>query len=323
MLKAYGQEVNCIFDLFGYSENDITKSIGWTLNNCPEFLELIFKELLNIKKINSNNIIIEYQKYENNKGITDLEITDLQNFYVIIEAKKGWILPSEEQLTLYSEREDFVKSNVPYKVIVSMSECKKKYSDLYLPKVINNIPIKHLSWEGIVQCINKSINMSSNKSKQLLNQLLTYMKGIMNMQKEDSNWVYIVSLSTRYANEVDTYIDIVTKHHKYYHPVGTNGWPSDPPNYIAFRYYGKLQSIHHIDEYTVTNNLHDEIKEMADKNCEKPHFVYSLGKPIIPNHDVRCGKSVVQASRHWAILDTLLTNNTITDAINESKKRYK
>ncbi|MCG2728873.1 MAG: hypothetical protein L6276_01100, partial [Acetobacterium sp.] len=39
-----------------------------------------------------------------------------------------------------------------------------------------------------------------------------------------------------------SWIDIVEKRNKYFHPMGMNGWPKEPPNYIAFRYYGKLQS---------------------------------------------------------------------------------
>ncbi len=37
--------------------------------------------------------MIRYQEFEKDKGITDLEITDNQKFYIIIEAKRGWVLP--------------------------------------------------------------------------------------------------------------------------------------------------------------------------------------------------------------------------------------
>ena len=85
---------------------------------------------------------------------------------------------------------------------------------------------------------------------------MEYFGGIMSTQQKTSNWVYVVSLS--YAKAGDsclTYVDIVEKKGKYYHPFGNN-WPKEAPNYIAFRYDGKLQSIHHIESYVITRNAH-------------------------------------------------------------------
>ena len=63
--------------------------------------------------------------------------------------------------------------------------------------------------------------------------------------------------------------DIVNKKRIYFHPVGggPGGWPSEPPNYIAFRYGGKLQTIHHIDQndFTEAMGIYSRIKKMDDK----------------------------------------------------------
>ncbi|WP_218313315.1 hypothetical protein [Alteromonas antoniana] len=37
-----------------------------------------------------------------------------------------------------------------------------------------------------------------------------------------------------------TWVDVVTKDNSYFHPLGTSGWPSTPPNYVAFRKDGQL-----------------------------------------------------------------------------------
>lgn len=87
-LVAYGTEVNSIFQLIGNLENDITKSIAWSLTRCPAFLKLVINEVMPID-INPQNVRIKYQEFEKNKGITDLEITDDSLFYIIIEAKRG------------------------------------------------------------------------------------------------------------------------------------------------------------------------------------------------------------------------------------------
>ena len=316
-LKAY----NSIFQLIGDKENDITKSIAWTLCKCPVFLKNVIFEILNIY-VNPEEVDILYQNYEKKNGITDIEMTDGQSFYMIIEAKRGWNLPGAEQLSMYSLREEFQMANVPYKVIVSMSECSMEYSRLNLPfEEVNGIPVKHLSWRKVYELASASRGASNNKQKYLLDELREYLGGIMTMQTKDSNWVYVVVLSGKKPENCElTWIEIVKKHKKYFHPLGINGWPSSPPNYIAFRYSGKLQAIHHIDDYVVTKNLHEEIPEMPDKIEQHNHLVYKLGPAIIPPKEIKNGK-ISRNVRIRAMIDTLLTSDTISDALEISKSR--
>lgn len=51
------------------------------------------------------------------------------------------------------------------------------------------------------------------------------------------------------------------------------------------------------------------------------HFVYELGPAIIPPKDIRTGNKIVRSNRVWAQLDTLLTSDTITEAMEISKAR--
>lgn len=320
-LVAYGTEVSSVFQLIGNLENDITKSIAWALARCPEFLKAVINEVMSLE-INTQNVRIKYQEFEKNKGITDLEITDDTSFYIIIEAKRGWILPGAEQLALYSQRRNIIESPVSNKAIISMSECSEDYANAYLPfKVINDIPVNHLSWKKIYELANSAKVGSSISQKNLLKELMRYLGGIMTMQAKESNWVYVVSLSTAKPENCDlTWIELVEKKMKYFHPFGINGWPKEPPNYIGFRYGGRLQSIYHIESYSIVKNLHDEIEEMPNLEDEYEHFVYSLGKPIIPSKVVKTG-NIYASGRKWAMLDTLLTADTIHEASEISKKR--
>lgn len=83
---------------------------------------------------------------------------------------------------------------------------------------------------------------------------------------------------------------------------------------------GRLQSIYHIESYSIVKNLHDEIEEMPNVEDEYEHFVYSLGKPIIPSKVVKTG-NIYAFGRKWAMLDTLLTADTIHEASEISKQR--
>lgn len=75
--------------------------------------------------------------------------------------------------------------------------------------------------------------------------------------------------------------------------------------HISFRYSGKFQSIHHIEEYVLAMNLHSEIAEMLDKEWEL-HFIYILGPAIVPAKDIKIG-NICRNDRVWCYLDLLLT----------------
>lgn len=319
-LIAYGNEVDNVFQLIGFLENDITKSIAWALAKCPFFLKVVINSMLGID-VDPEKVRITYQQYEQETGITDLEVTDDDLFFVIVEAKRGWILPGAEQLTKYSKRHDISASKAKTKAIITMSECSENYAELNLPfKEVGVIPVKHLSWRRIYEVAKDSKKFSNNAEKNLLDELIQYLGGIMTTQKKDSNWVYVVSLGKGYIEDSKlTWIDVVNKKHKYFHPAGGNGWPKDPVNYVAFRYDGRLQSIHHVEGYTVTNDLSSVISDMPKVGWGS-HYVYDLGPAIIPPKTVKTG-NIYRAGRRWAMFDTLLTADTISEACEISKKR--
>lgn len=277
--------------------------------------------------------MIRYQEFEKDKGITDLEITDNQKFYIIIEAKRGWVLPGESQLRLYSERTGFTSSPAKVKAIVSMSECTEDYAKKRLPTVPGTT-VLHLPWMTICDLAGELRMKTAGKQNYILGELERYIKRIMTTQNKDTNWVYVVSLGLKEVEitpakgekrtaGIAYVVDIVSKYHKYCCPVGggKGGWPKEPLTYIAFRYHGKLQSIHHIEKYTITDNQHPFVPEIPDVELSETHFVYELGPAIIPQKVIRTGDKIVMSNRVWAQLDTLLTSDTITEAMEISKAR--
>lgn len=321
-LLIHNQEIESVFDLIGDLENDITKSIAWTLVKCPLLLEKCIDRLLNTK-VDKNNTIIKYQVSESDKGITDLEITDGKNYCIIVEAKRGWILPDYNQLKKYSERESFLKNPAKHKAIVSMSECSPEYAFFNLPQIAG-VNIKHLSWKELLEMTDIAITESGRVQKNVLNELKGYIERIMTTQNNNSNMVYVVSLANTQAKVTTedgqelggniTYLDIVLKHNLYCCPIFVQGWPREPLTYIAFRYNKTLQSIHHIENYVITNNLHPYIPELPDVTLSQTHIIYTLGPAIIPTNKIRAGKKVRYGRKVWARIDTLFTANTLSEA---------
>lgn len=321
VLESYGREVHSIFQLLGEKENDITLSMSWALSKCPEFLKLVVENVSGAI-VEPDETTVMNQQYDGATGITDIEITDDKNVHIIFEAKRGWILPLADQLTRYSVRTDFVNSSASVKRIITLSECTQDYANSYLPfHIVNNIPVSHLAWREVYELAMQARPASNHEQKHLLAEFCEYLKGIMTMQKKDSNMVYVVALSGNHPDRCPiTWIDIVKMHDKYFCPVGGNGWPKEPPNYIAFRYYGQLQSIHHIDGYTVTRNMHDEIPEMPDEVWDGDCYVYKLGPAIVAPKIVKTGK-IFKNGRVWAMLDTLLTCDSISEARDLTQER--
>lgn len=320
-LISYGKEISSVFQLLGEKENDLTLSMSWALSRCPSFLQRVVHYITGIH-VDAEKTVVLNQNYTSDLGITDIELTDYENFHVIIEAKRGWILPGEAQLTKYSLRKDLVSSKVPIKRIITLSECSHAYATANLPfQEKNGIPINHLSWAEVYELANESRADANNEQKHTLIELLEYLKGVMTMQKIDSNLVYVVSLSSGKPDGCAlTWIEIVQKYKKYFCPMGGKGWPKDPPNYIAFRYYGKLQAIHHIEGYAVSRNMHDEFPEMPNEEWDMNHYIYRLGSAIIPSKEVKTGK-LFRNGRVWAMLDTLLTCDTVSEARDVTKER--
>ena len=320
-LISYGKEISSIFQLLGDKENDITLSMSWALSKCSEFLRSIVFELTSMQ-IDTEMILIKNQTYDAETGITDIEVTDGKNIHLIFEAKRGWILPGAEQLTKYSLRKDFVSSSATTKLIITLSECSMDYAEAYLPfHEVNGIPVKHLPWKTVYELALHARTGSTNAEKRLLDEFCEYMRGIMTMQNKDSNWVYVVSLGSNTPDGCElTWIELVEKYKKYFCPVGKFGFPKEPPNYIAFRYAGRLQAIHHIEGYSVTKNVHAEIPAMPNEEWDIEHFIFNLGPAIIPNKIVKTG-NIYRNGRVWAMLDTLLTCDSISEARDISKDR--
>jgi hypothetical protein len=314
-LYLHNQKLESIFELLGHKENDITFSVGWVLANCHSFFGIFLKSALpNIDCTQDATIYL--QDIKTGGGITDVEIRGA-NFHIIIEAKRGWTLPNNEQLSLYAKR--LKADNDQQNLLIVMSECSPEYAMIHLQSKLFNIPVKYYSWKNIASLTNKVTN-ACHAEKRLLEQLRIYLRRVVNMQNQLSNLVFVVSLGSSIPEGCSiSWIDIIDKKGRYFHPVG-NGWPSNPPNYLGFRYYGKLQRIHHVESWKIVDDLHSEIREIGAGLWQYPHYCYELGPAIIPSKEIKNGK-VYPSGRKWAMLDLLLSCDTVSEACDQTHKR--
>ena len=146
------------------------------------------------------------------------------------------------------------------------------------------------------------------------------------MQNQSSNLVYVVSLSNESFGCGDiSFIDVVEKHGRYFHPVGGTGggWPIEPPNYLGFRYDGELKSVHHVEPYSVIDNFAPHFTRNSTPT-DRPHFLYRLGPAIKPAHRVPTngnGHSIYPSGRKWIAIDLLLSARSVAEAAHLTNER--
>ncbi len=286
-LYLHRRKLDSIFELLGTKENDITYSIGWALARSPAFLRRLVHHVLPDAVLQEP--AVHLQEYQGGgSGFTDIEIWGT-DFRVIIEAKRGWCLPERDQLEKYAKRP--TASHVSHTALVAMSECSPEYAKLHLPKAVCGHPVHHVGWKEVARLT--VVPKASHAEKRLLAELRTYFARIVRMQNQTSNMVYVVALG--------------------------GGWPKEPPNYIGFRYGGQLRSVHHVDDWKIVKDIHAELPEIPDQDWPA-HFLYTLGPPIVLSKTVKSGK-VYPNGRVWAMLDLLLTRDTVSDARDLTQQR--
>lgn len=321
-LYIFDSKIESMFQLLGQKENDISYSVGYSFASCRQLLDNFLRQI-NIKSFQPDKIKIKLQTHEKDKGFTDFEILQEGQFHLIVEAKRGWTFPTDNQLNKYASRLTFQNSSAVDKRIIIFNESTPAYTQAHFAKTtVSSFPVRVINWQTIQRLTTSSIKRGRDVENNILRNLGKYLNKISTMQKIDSNMVFVVSLGwDKPDNWQINWQDIVNKKRKYFHPVGggKGGWPAEPPNYIAFRYGGKHQTIHHIDKYEVFKNPAIHFKEIPSANWE-PYYLYHLGPSIVPTKEVKTGK-VYPSGRKWAMLDLLLTSDSVSEASDKTGQR--
>ncbi|KYF67355.1 hypothetical protein BE11_44110 [Sorangium cellulosum] len=313
-LLRYRQPVATMFDLLGDREDDMTYALGFVASRSPKFARGLTKIVGGIPGT-GNDGVVRLQDAEAG-GRTDLELQWPGSFHGVFEAKRGPHLPTVGQLLRYAPK--LSASAAKTKVLVAVTNATQAYAEQALPSALMDVPVRHLTWRRIRDIVRKVRPAESNRTKHLLDEFDTYLAEILGMENVRSNMVYVVSLGDGGVWGLD-FKEVVIKRRRYFFP--TKGrWPSSPPNYIAFRYDGRLQSIHHVDDHEIFSNPRDVFADAKNQKID-PHYLLKLGPAIHPPKEIRTGDKIRQAMRVWAMIDLLLTCSTITEARDKTKER--
>jgi hypothetical protein len=318
-LSLHGRPTQSIYQLLGNHENDMTYALGWSLARCDSFLNILL-DSEGITSVEPEKTIIRLQQQEHDGGVSDIEIESPGSYFVLVEAKRGWVLPAKEQLELYQRRHSVEARGPGAKLILVITECSPEYASHRLSTTeIKGVPVRHVSWREVQERAVEARSTGGYFEKRMLDEFIGYLRELLGMQRQESAWTYVVSLGAGVEPGWGvSWIDIVAQRRMYFHPVGA-GWPKEPVNYLAVRYKGELQSIHHVDSFEVVEELHTRIQEIPPEQWT-PHFLYRLGQPLRPAHRVPSGR-LYRAARVWCLLDTLFTAPTISEAVALTKQR--
>lgn len=318
-LAFHGVQPSNVFRLVGADENSGSFALGWALEHSPNYrklvVEAIFGEVLDVEETE-----ITLQKHSKVGGFTDIEIQVRHCFHAILEAKRYWAVPDIKQFQSYHPR--LSAGGATRQRLISVSAADAGYASRHLPATLDGIRIVHLSWGDLQRLAKQAQSQSSSFEEKLwLRHLIQHLQEFTSMERQTDNRVYVVSLGSApmIAGQQHTWIDVVEEDGCYFHPIG-NTWPVQPPNYIGFRYRGKLQSVHHIDSFEVVENLPTYNPLWFQNTVD--HFVYRLGPAMRPACEVRTG-NIFRNGRVWCAIDTLLSGafSTISEARDETKRR--
>jgi hypothetical protein len=323
-LILHGRPVETFFDLLGRNENDMTAALGLGLSRSGPLLRRFVCRLAPEASLDGG-FVIELQEHDEvDRGFTDIEIRS-DDLHVIVEAKRGWDPPSQYQLLRYEAR--FAKVGLPRQRVVILTQ---NGADSVVRHRLGSwrpaepIGVEVVGWSDIVQLARAAGHEGAHADRRIANELAAYLREVADMRDTESNRVFVVSLGASAWPGWDhdlTPIAILERFNRYSFPATGKNYPKTPPNYIAFRYWGRLQSIHHVDDYTIVDRPRPHIPGAPDIGWEQPTFMLTLGPPMRPDHEVRTGSGIIRSGRVWVDIDLLLTSQTITEAAELSRAR--
>lgn len=310
-LLRHGRPVTTVFELLGGTENDLTAALGFVLTRSQKFRARLCA-LLAPGKTGEAAVALEVR---DEAGRTDLELT-FDGYTVVIEAKRGWLLPTPKQLARYAPRISAVGGGQ----LVTLSDCSPQWAAHVLPAEVGGVSVTHLPWSVVLTELAAARSSSRGTERLWLEELDSYLRRLVTVARDPSEaWVYSVSLARRLLPGTDrTLLQFVIENNVYFHPYGPR-WPKRAPIFFGFRWGGKLQRVSRVLHTEVVPRLTDWLPSAEPtEEANRPHAIHELGSPLsVPV--LANGNLGRNDRRLWVLLDRLLESDTLVDAEKQSK----
>lgn len=160
-LILHGREVQTVFDLLGYKENDMTYAVGWGLAHSDGLVAELLTSVFPDEEVGELKDV-RLQEFVPGGGITDIEI-ESSRLHLVIEAKRGWNLPTLAQLAQYAPRLD----GLPRSAICVLAECSPEFARR-LPDEVGGVPVRYRSWKQLAQLVTMSANAGGSVDARVL-----------------------------------------------------------------------------------------------------------------------------------------------------------
>jgi hypothetical protein len=315
-LRLHARPVATIFDLMGRTENDMTAALGWGVTHNGALSRRFLGQVAPGLDI-AEPIVVELQQHDQaDGGYTDIDLK-ADELHVIVEAKVGWAPPTEAQLRRYETRFAGVAAAHQAFVVLTQNGAEQVVRHrlgAWAPP--DPIEVVVLGWSDLVTMAVAAGREGPTRERPLAAELATYLRGVADMRETDSNVVHVVALTRKvwagWPTDLSP-VDEVVKHLTYHYPTVGN-YPRIVPNYMGFRYDGKLQSIHHVDDYTISDTPVGHVPGAPDLSWDSPAYVLKLGPPIRPDHPVPTGKGYWPSAPLDIDIDLLFTAASVADA---------
>ena len=189
-LTLYGRPVRTVYDLLGKKENDLTYSLGWALAQSRTFSAALLAEAFDDDALGSV-CAVRLQQPVPGGGFTDIELESARAS-LVLEAKRGWDVPTLTQLTKYVTQ---LERSAAGRLLV-VAEASAAYAASRLPATVVDVPVVYRSWQQLVILAESTSPRATFAERRLLREFTTYLRGLVTMQNVTSNLVYVVPLGS-------------------------------------------------------------------------------------------------------------------------------
>lgn len=316
-LTRHGAEVDSVFALMGGDEGSLAAALSFALSRCPQLGAAITKRLARAARARlkpGSELHVALEECGNGGG-AGLEIR--QGALFILRVGAGWGLPSAAQLAQDAER---VAAAGVQGAVVSLSQASQALARECLPREVGGVPVIHMGWRDVAAEVEQvRTTCRGLRERVWLDEFRSYLAEVIRVRRVEDSWTYCVVLTNDKPGETATFKEIVNDQRRYFHPYGVSGWPTEPPNFIAFRWDGAVRLIHRVESYEVVPRLSDEWPDMTSAPASRPHVVYQLGARLPPYEPIANGP-LPPSLRLWVLLDQLQTAPNLAQAYTRSKE---